>query len=176
LEKNMGSQKKRLAAARQTLTKLQARHAAMTERIERTRHKLDKRAEGLRRLEAKISQAERRAYALAHPDGEPAPVAMPNLRRAYLIFNPTSGPEGKDGRSPQSLLEALRAHGIEAEVGFKTSGKVARQLAREALKHKHDLVITSVPPLAGPQPVASNQDGQAVSAPPAKPASEAVPA
>jgi diacylglycerol kinase family enzyme len=62
---------------------------------------------------------------------------MPNLRRAYLIFNPTSGPEGKDGRSPQSLLEALCAHGIEAEVGFKTSGKVARQLAQKEHDYGH---------------------------------------
>ena len=139
----MSSQKKRIAEARAHLKKLQARHAGLAERIERTRHKLDKRAEGLRRLEAKIAQAERQAYALAHPDGEPAPAAAPNLRRAYLVFNPTSGPDGKDGRSPQPVLEALRAHGIEAEVGFKTSGKVARQLTREALAAGHDLVITA---------------------------------
>jgi len=139
----MPSQKKRIAEARTRLTDLQARQAELTARIERTRHKLDKRAIRLRRLEAKIAQAERQAYALAHPDGQPAPAAAPNLRRAFLIFNPTSGQDAKDSRSLQTILEALRAHGIEAQVGFKTSGKVARQLTREALAQKHDLVITA---------------------------------
>ena len=139
----MGTKKKRIAEARETLTKLQAKHAAAAERIERTRHKLDRWTHGLRRLEAKIASAERRAYALAHPDGAPAPVVLSNLRRAYLIFNPCSGPDGKDGNSPQPVLEALRAHGIEAEVGFKTSGKVGRHLAAEALKNKHDLLIAA---------------------------------
>jgi diacylglycerol kinase (ATP) len=137
----MGSQKKRIAEARKRLVKLQARHAAMTERIERTRHKLDKRASSLRHLEAKISKAERHAYGLAHPDGEPEPTLATNLRRAYLVFNPASGPDGKQQRSPQTTLEALRAHGIEAEVGFKTSGKVGRHLTAQALAHKHDLII-----------------------------------
>jgi len=139
----MGSQKKRIAEARANLKKLQGRHATMTERIEHIRHKLDKRAHDLRRLEAKISKAERHAYALAHPEGEPEPAAATKLRRAYLIFNPASGPDGKQDRSPQSTLEALRAHGIEAEVGFKTSGKVGRHLAAQALANKHDLIIAA---------------------------------
>jgi YegS/Rv2252/BmrU family lipid kinase len=139
----MRSTKKRIVNARKRLAKLQAEQAAMAKAIDRARRKLDKRSMCLRSLESKIAKAERRAYALAHQNGQQWPGPALALRRAYLIFNPTSGPEGKEGRSPEALVEALRAHGIEAEVGFKTSGKVARQLTCEALERKHDLLIAA---------------------------------
>ena len=139
----MRSNKKVITEARQRLGKLQEEHATMVKGIDQARRKLDKRASRLRNLESKIAKAERQAYALANKDGQTQPVPGKVLRRAYLVFNPTSGPEGKEDRSPQPLVEALRAHGIEAEVGFKTSGKVARQLTSDALENKHDLIIVA---------------------------------
>jgi len=139
----MATNKKRIGEVRKKLSRLQAEHAALAKDIERARCKLDKRAKRLRGLEMKISKTERRAFELSHAAGQAQRGPDPSLRPAYLIFNPTSGPEGKEGRSPEPLVAALRAHGIEAEVGFKTSGKAARQLTCDALEHNYDLIIAA---------------------------------
>src|SRR5947209_1767640 len=139
----MGSPKKEVAQASDQLRHMETKHKRLVKRIDKGREKMDKRAKRLREVEAEIARMEKQVVALGHANANGDSSAMPALRHAYLIFNPNSGAEGKEGRSPQPLVEALRAHGIQAEVGFKSSGKVARRLARQAVKDKHSLVIVA---------------------------------
>src|SRR5258707_7319498 len=100
----MGTNKKHIAESRKKLSRLQGQHAALAKVIEHARLKLEKRARRLQDLEMKISKTERRAFKLSHANGQPSDGPVQGLRRAYLIFNPTSGPDGKEGRSPEPLV------------------------------------------------------------------------
>jgi YegS/Rv2252/BmrU family lipid kinase len=65
------------------------------------------------------------------------------LRHARLIFNPNSGEAQKNAQTLDEIVSSLRAHGIVADIGIKTSGKAARELAREAAKNDEELVIVA---------------------------------
>jgi hypothetical protein len=66
------------------------------------------------------------------------------LEPALLIFNPTSGRDHADNAARLTeIVQSLRAHGIDARIGLKTSGKVARSLARDAVRSGHPLVVVA---------------------------------
>ncbi len=70
--------------------------------------------------------------------------AVHGLRRAQLIFNPASGRAAEDNAARLSqIVSGLRAHGIEAAIGLKTSGKAARSLARDAVRDGIPLVVVA---------------------------------
>ncbi|MGE5263436.1 MAG: diacylglycerol/lipid kinase family protein, partial [Acidobacteriota bacterium] len=97
------------------------------------------------RLEAKMAQLERLT---AEPQkrrmGQASAAKDENLRRARLIFNPKSGEEsGKNSKELVDMVSRLRAHGILAGIGLKTSGKAARDLAKEAVENNEELVIVA---------------------------------
>jgi diacylglycerol kinase (ATP) len=137
----MLSPKKQIVQAHAALRDLEKKHKRIVRKIDRGRRKVDKREVRLLKVEAELARLERRIVLLRQSTDGDGAAAIPPLRRAFLVFNPTSGSGGKDSQSPRALIEALRVHGIEAEVGLKTSGKVARQLTRQAVKNKYDLVI-----------------------------------
>lgn len=121
----------------------QEKHQVLLAKIEKTRAKLDRRTRKLQRLEAKIAHLEQMA---AQPDkaklGQAA-VGKDQLRRARLIFNPDSGDGTDNAKRLVEIVGRLREHGILAGIGLKTSGKAARELAKEAVENGEDLVIVA---------------------------------
>jgi diacylglycerol kinase (ATP) len=130
--------------ALKALKKAQEKHKVLVAKVEKTRAKLEKRAQKLSALEAQIAQLERAA---AEPDKRrlgQAAGGEKNLRRARLIFNPDSGGNRADnGKRLTEMVATLREHGIIAGIGLKTSGKAARELAREAVDNGEELVIVA---------------------------------
>jgi YegS/Rv2252/BmrU family lipid kinase len=60
-----------------------------------------------------------------------------------LIYNPKSGGNVRDAHPLEKIVGLLRAHGIRAEIGIKTSGKTARKLAKAAADNREELVIVA---------------------------------
>ena len=125
-----------------TLARAQKKHMKQLKKAERARYRLEKASLKLHRIESEIA-------ALVRPDGathtQPAGQTSPQpiLRRARMIFNPRA--KGAINRTylPQQIADCLRSYGIEAEITLKTSGKVARKLAKAAVKQGIDLVIVA---------------------------------
>ena len=113
-----------------TLVAARASHAKRLKKVERARAKLEKASRKLHALEAEIARLDS-----AQHDSRP--------RRAQLIFNPRSKGALDGTYSLERIVDCLLAHGITSEVGIKTSGKVARGLAKAAVKHGDELVIVA---------------------------------
>jgi diacylglycerol kinase (ATP) len=127
-----------------SLRRMQRDHEELLGKLEKTTARLERRKARFHALEAGIADLERR---LSEPRrehlGEGA-ASDGTLRRARLIFNPTSGRDDENNAARlASIVSSLRAHGIEAQVGLKTSGKAARELARKAVRAGHALVVVA---------------------------------
>lgn len=140
----MASDDKSRRDALKALKKAQQKHRVLMTKVEKTRAKLDKRTHKLTALEATIAQLQRAA---AEPDKRRLGQAAgqdKNLRRAGLIFNPDSGGNHADnGKRLTEIVGTLREHSIVAGIGLKTSGKAARELAREAVENGDELLIVA---------------------------------
>jgi diacylglycerol kinase (ATP) len=112
------------------LAEARASHAKRLKKVERARAKLDRASRKLHALEAQIARLD----SAPHSD---------KLRRAQLIFNPRSKGVADGTYNLEQIVDCLRTHGIIAEVGIKTSGKVARGLAKAAVKRGDELVIVA---------------------------------
>ena len=126
-----------------TLRRKQRQHQIVLTKVEKTVARLERRKAKLQTIEARIAALEHR---LSEPrkQGRPDTNGSEGLRHARLIFNPTSGPDDKDNADRlKQIVTALRLHGIEAHIGLKTSGKMARHLARQAARSDHSLVIVA---------------------------------
>jgi diacylglycerol kinase (ATP) len=140
--------KERLKAVK-GLHRAQEKHTALLGEVEKARAKMDKRKRKLQMLEAKIARLERASAEPKKELGQPAAnghtvVKTDNLRRARLIYNPESGGESaNDSRRLVEIVSRLREHGILAGIDLKTSGKVARDLAKAAIENGDDLVIVA---------------------------------
>lgn len=135
----MASEKKK----RRKLLEAQAEHDKILKKIEKQRVKLDTREHDLRVLEAKLAEMERALHA---SDGQPADVSgagQTPLRSARLIVNPNSAVIANGTHTLPDIVNCLRAHGIEAQVTIKTSGKVVRASACDAVKQGQELVIVA---------------------------------
>ncbi len=128
----------------ESLVRKQRKHEAMVRKLEKANARLERRKEKLASLEARIADLEMKLSEprkekigkRASSDGE--------LKRARLIFNPSSGRDAEDNAARLAkLVNSLRAHGIEAKVGLKTSGAAARELAQKAVKDGDALVIVA---------------------------------
>ena len=132
-----------MTTAIKSLQRKQKKHAAMLVKVENTSARLDRRKLKLIELETAIAALE---GSLAEPrkrrsaKGE----ALQGTRHAQLIFNPTSGRDDEDNAQRLAqIIKSLKAHGIEANIGLKTSGQAARSLARDAARDGAPLVIVA---------------------------------
>jgi len=139
----MASKKQARAKLTRVLKRARSEHRRVAKKVETTQAKLEKRTRKLRTLEAKIAELERRAYLPEAAQSGQAPEEDKNLRPARLIYNPKSGGNVKDAHPLEKIVGALRAHGIRAEVGIKSSGKAARKIAKKAADQKQALVIVA---------------------------------
>ncbi len=140
----MASDDKSRRKAFKALKKAQEKHKALLTKVEKTRAKLQKRTRKLTALEAMIVQLERATAEPVKRRLGQAAARDKDLRHARLIFNPDSG--GKRADNSKRLTEivaTLREHGIVAGIGLKTSGKAARELAREAVENDEELLIVA---------------------------------
>src|SRR5690242_18572614 len=111
------------------LTDAQSRHTKRLKKVEKARVRLEKASQKLHKLEAEIADLARSAHdtrllALNRMTRQP-----PKLRQALLIFNPQSKAAREGTYSTKAIVDCLRTYGIDAELGLKTSGKIARRLA-----------------------------------------------
>lgn len=126
-----------------SLKNKQQKHLAMLAKVEKTAARLERRKLKLGALESSIAELERR---VAEPDKRRSANgdAGRSARRAQLIFNPASGKdEANNALRLSQIVTSLQAHGIEATIGFKTSGKAARGLAKDAVRDGVPLVIVA---------------------------------
>ena len=138
----MESKERSPRAMFKALRRSQSKHETLLARVEKTAARLERRQLKLHALEARIADLERR---MADPrKNGSAPSRGGVLEPALLIFNPSSGPDSKDNAARLSeIVQSLRAHGIDAQIGLKTSGKAARTLARDAVRSGHPLVVVA---------------------------------
>jgi diacylglycerol kinase (ATP) len=124
-----------------SLKRKQRKHEALLIKVERTAARLERSKIKLQTLEGRIAELERRVAELGEQDngrGESG------LKRAQLIFNPTSGRDEEDNAERLArVVSSLRAHGIQADIGLKTSGKTARALASKAVRAGRPLVVVA---------------------------------
>lgn len=123
---------------------MQRKHQGLLAKVEETTARLGRRKAQFQAVEARIADLERRVSGprqehlgqLASSDG--------SLTHAQLIFNPSSGRDDQDNAARLAqIVSSLRAHGIKADVGLKTSGKAARKLARKAVRAGRPLVVVA---------------------------------
>lgn len=126
-----------------SLKRKQQKHVEMLAKVEKTSARLDRRKSKLGALETSIAELERRVAEPGQGRGANGEVGQ-GVRRAQLIFNPASGKDVSNNALRLSqIISSLHAHGIEASIGFKTSGKAARALAKDAVRDGLPLVIVA---------------------------------
>jgi diacylglycerol kinase (ATP) len=124
------------------LERQQKKHAKLLARVEATAARLERRKAKLHALEERLAELElRAARPRRHQTGRRSAASD---REARLIFNPFAGRDpSNNGMRLAHVASALRVHGIEPEIGVKTSGAGARELAREARSDGIPLVIVA---------------------------------
>lgn len=132
-----------MATLLKSLKHKQKKHAELLAKVEKAAAMLDRRKVKLSALESAIADVERRIAQPRTSRSEKGEIS-PGPRRAQLIFNPASGrDESNNALRLSQIVRSLRAHGIEAAIGLKTSGKAARTLARDAVRNGLPLVIVA---------------------------------
>src|SRR5512142_2964501 len=139
----MASKKQARAKLTNALKRARTDRKRSAQKVEAARAKLEKRTRKLQAREALVAQLELRAYLNGAAKSAPAPEEDKNLRPARLIYNPKSGGNVRDAHPLEKIVGLLRAHGIRAEIGIKTSGKTARKLAKAAADNREELVIVA---------------------------------
>jgi len=140
----MKPETKQIRKSTKTLRQLQREHKAAVEKMGVARQRLTKRKRQVHKLEVHMAEIENRIHGLNTAEGQTPSVAAKTLRPIRLIFNPKSGgPNGQKDHSLEKVVAALRAHGLNPEVFLKTSGKIAREYAREAVAEKEELVVVA---------------------------------
>jgi diacylglycerol kinase (ATP) len=140
----MAERKQSQTALFKSLRRKQRKHESLLRKVEKTAARLERRKEAFKALEAAIAELETR---LSKPRkahlGQQISSDGP-LKHARLIFNPSSGRDDENNAERLArVVSSLRAHGIEAHVGLKTSGGAARMLARSAVRSGHSLVVVA---------------------------------
>jgi diacylglycerol kinase (ATP) len=127
-----------------SLLKKQRKHEQLLDKVEKAAANLERRKARFLTLETDIAELESRLSAPRKGRFGQQAASDGKLKRARLIFNPTSGRDNEDNAARLAkIVSSLRAHGIEARVGLKTSGGAARQLARQAVDAGDPLVIVA---------------------------------
>ena len=127
-----------------SFVRLQGEHKRLLEKVENAVARFERRRGRLLALEDQIADLERRISAPRKQRRGKRSAGEGKLTRARLIFNPTSGRKDEDNAARLAkIVSGLRAHGIEAKVGLKTSGSVARKLTQKAVKDGDPLVVVA---------------------------------
>jgi diacylglycerol kinase (ATP) len=128
----------------QSLLRKQLKHASLLRKIEKMSARLERRKNKLLAHEAAIADLERHLSAPRQEQAGKLAASDGPLKRARLIFNPSAGRDGANNAERLSqVVSCLRVHGIEADLGLKTSGKAAREMAREAARSGDPLVVVA---------------------------------
>jgi diacylglycerol kinase (ATP) len=127
-----------------SLLRKQRKHKELLAQLEKAGARLERRKARLQALEEKIADLEGRLSAPRKDRLGKRSASDGDLKRARLIFNPTSGRDDEDNAARLAkIVSSLRAHGIEARVGLKTSGSAARKLAEKAVTDGDLLVVVA---------------------------------
>jgi diacylglycerol kinase (ATP) len=137
----MASESKQIKQAAKALHQLQAEQAKSARHIGNWRGKLESATSKMQALEIEMAQLEQRVYGLRNPGGQPVAQFAKGLRPARLIVNAKGDSLAGQIGSTEKLVAMLRAHGIQAQVHLKTSGRAVRQWVREAVNNDEALVI-----------------------------------
>ena len=140
----MADRKQSQPALFKSLRRKQHKHKTLLAKVEKTAARLDRRKAQFHALEASLADLERRLSEprMEHLGQQAASDGV--LKHARLIFNPSSGRDDENNAVRLAhVVSSLRAHGIEAHVGLKTSGHAARELARRAVRSGHPLVVVA---------------------------------
>lgn len=137
----MVSERKQIKQTNKALHRLQAEQTKSVRHIGGQRARLENSSRKMQSLESKAAKLEQHLHGLRNPGGEPLAQFAHGLRPARLIINPKGGTFAAQVGSPERLVAMLRAHGIQAEVYLKTSGRAVRQWVREAIDNEESLVI-----------------------------------
>ncbi|HET9327594.1 MAG TPA: diacylglycerol kinase family protein [Candidatus Eisenbacteria bacterium] len=140
----MAGRKESQSTLFKSLLRQQRKQASLVRKIEKTSARLERRKARLQACEAGIAHLERRLSAPRQEHLGKQAGSDGRLKRARLIFNPTAGRDEKNNAERLAqIVSSLRVHGVEASVGLKTSGKAAREMAREAARSGAPLVIVA---------------------------------
>ncbi len=139
----MGKTTKKGHAVRQTLAEAQAMQAKRLKKVESALTSFEKQQQKLMALEAELAALGSRYLELRPATPDQSAADKRELRRVYVIVNPKAKALADGTVRLAEIVEALQAVGIVAEVGLKTSGKVARKLARNAVKRGDPLLIVA---------------------------------
>jgi diacylglycerol kinase (ATP) len=127
-----------------SLMSKQRKHETMLRKVEKTSARLERRKARFLALEAGIADLERRLSKPRKKHLGKQAASDGALKHAQLIFNPSSGRDDEDNAVRLAhVVSSLRAHGIEAKIGLKTSGSAARDLAQKAVKSGEPLVVVA---------------------------------
>jgi len=113
----------------------------LLKKVASTQAKLEKRTRRLRRVEAQLAQLERRSHAERSTGNARAQAGNGKLKPIHVIYNPKSG--GAQDITLESIIAALRSHGLRADVDVKTSARDARERASVAADNEESLVIVA---------------------------------
>ncbi len=140
----MSDHKEKQSALFKSLRLMQRKHESLLGKIEKTAARLDRRKAKFQVLETDIADLEGRLSEPRKKHLGERDSSDGALKHATLIFNPSSGRDDEDNAARLAeVVSSLRAHGIEAHVGLKTSGSAARELARKAVESGDPLILVA---------------------------------
>jgi YegS/Rv2252/BmrU family lipid kinase len=136
----MAKIKKQAQAAPPTLAEVQAKYSKRLKKVERAAARLDKQQQKLAAVEEALARLGKEAAKPALAED-----SSPNtkLKWVSVIVNPMAKSLANGTHHLEEIVLALQEVGIQAEVGLKASGKVARRLARAAVERGDPLVIVA---------------------------------
>ena len=139
----MGAVKKQSQVLPQAFADVHAMYAKRLNKTKRALTKLESQRYKLAILEVELAELVQR-YVAEHAQADGSVGAKKDkLERAYVIVNPKSKCLADGTIRLETVVDELRAVGILAEIGLKASGKVARKLARAAVKRGDPLLIVA---------------------------------
>ncbi len=139
----MGASKQKDNSVFQILAATRASHAKRLQKVEQALAKFDKQRLKLSALEAELAVLARRCAVTTPPTDDQPSHSADKLERVYVIVNPASKGLTDGTVHLETIVAELRAVGILAEIGLKSSGKVARLMARAAVERGDRLLIVA---------------------------------
>ncbi|MFN8488374.1 MAG: diacylglycerol kinase family protein [Caldilineaceae bacterium] len=127
----------------QALAQMQVKYARRLKKVERAQTKLAKQRQKLAALETDLASLARQSADAASPANDQSGSDLAQLKRTYVIVNPKAKTLADGSLRLETLVEELRKVGFLAEIGLKASGKVARRMAKAAVKRGDPLLIVA---------------------------------
>ncbi|MGE5139427.1 MAG: diacylglycerol/lipid kinase family protein [Rudaea sp.] len=121
------------------LKRARVKHDKLLNKVAKARGKFRARLSKLQGLEQQMIALQQETQPSIESSGNGSSTSP--LKPIRFILNPSSGRSPGDPNALQDLFGVLRARGIEPRLGIKTSGKAAREMAREAADNGEEIVI-----------------------------------